>query len=133
MTDVPVSPNILHDNAKAHTADAVEDLLRLWRWEVHRQTDKWLMSGLISLKRSQYTESRSTCTFSKIHAGLCRPDNNKRFISCKRSLQLDISFIDEFPNRHQSVFGQMPKLRKYRAVTLPVILYDAEGNRWSEH
>jgi transposase len=25
---------ILHDNARAHTADAVEDLLRRWRWEI---------------------------------------------------------------------------------------------------
>jgi histone-lysine N-methyltransferase SETMAR len=32
MADVPVSI-ILHDNARAHTADAVEDLLRLCRWE----------------------------------------------------------------------------------------------------
>jgi hypothetical protein len=32
MADDPVSPIILHDNARAPTADAVEDLLR--RWEI---------------------------------------------------------------------------------------------------
>jgi hypothetical protein len=31
MADVPVSSIILHDNATARTADAVEDLLRRWR------------------------------------------------------------------------------------------------------
>jgi transposase len=32
MEDVPIFI-ILHDNAKAHIADAVKDLLRRWRWE----------------------------------------------------------------------------------------------------
>jgi transposase len=33
MADVPVSI-ILHDNTRAHTADAVKDLLRHWRGEI---------------------------------------------------------------------------------------------------
>jgi transposase len=33
ITIVPVS-NLLHDNSRANTADAVEDLLRRWRWEI---------------------------------------------------------------------------------------------------
>jgi hypothetical protein len=33
MADVPVSI-ILHDVTRAHTADAVVDLLRHWRWEI---------------------------------------------------------------------------------------------------
>jgi hypothetical protein len=33
MADVPVSI-VLHDNARTHTADAVEDHLRRWRWEI---------------------------------------------------------------------------------------------------
>jgi transposase len=28
---------ILHDNARARTADAVEDLLRRWRWKIQEQ------------------------------------------------------------------------------------------------
>jgi hypothetical protein len=32
MADVPVSI-IFHDNARAHTADAVRDLLRRWGWK----------------------------------------------------------------------------------------------------
>ncbi|PNF13955.1 hypothetical protein B7P43_G08670 [Cryptotermes secundus] len=28
------NPIILHDNARAHTADAVKDLLRRWQWEI---------------------------------------------------------------------------------------------------
>jgi hypothetical protein len=28
------NPIILHDNARAHTADAVKNLLRSWRWEI---------------------------------------------------------------------------------------------------
>jgi hypothetical protein len=28
------NPIILHDNTRAHTADAVKDLLRSWRWEI---------------------------------------------------------------------------------------------------
>jgi histone-lysine N-methyltransferase SETMAR len=34
MSDVPLSSIILRDSARAHTADAVEDLLRRWRWEL---------------------------------------------------------------------------------------------------
>jgi transposase len=33
MADVPVSI-ILHDNARVHTADAIKDLLRRWRWVI---------------------------------------------------------------------------------------------------
>jgi len=31
------NPIILHDNARAHTANVVTDLLRLWRWEILEQ------------------------------------------------------------------------------------------------
>jgi hypothetical protein len=33
MMDVPVSIT-LHDNARAHTADADKDLLCRWQWEI---------------------------------------------------------------------------------------------------
>jgi transposase len=33
MVDVPV-PIILHDNARAHTCNAVTDLIHCWRYEI---------------------------------------------------------------------------------------------------
>jgi transposase len=28
------NPIVLHDKARAHTADSVKELLRIWRWEI---------------------------------------------------------------------------------------------------
>ncbi|PNF15400.1 hypothetical protein B7P43_G00941, partial [Cryptotermes secundus] len=43
------NPIILHDNARAHTADAVKDLLRRWRWEI--------------LQHSPYSPDMSPCDY----------------------------------------------------------------------
>jgi transposase len=40
---------ILHDNARAHTADAVKDLIRSWRWEI--------------LEHPSYSPDMSPCVF----------------------------------------------------------------------
>jgi transposase len=65
MEDGPVSM-ILHDNSMAHTADAVEDLLRRWRWEI--------------LAHPPYSPDMGSCDylFSKMKAPLLGTRYNTR-------------------------------------------------------
>jgi transposase len=58
-----MNPIILHDNAMAHTADAVKDLLRCWRWEI--------------LQHPPYSPDMSPCDYD-LFAKMKEPRYNTR-------------------------------------------------------
>jgi transposase len=58
------NPIILHDNARSHTANAVTDLLRRWRWEI--------------LEHPPYSPDMSPCDYD-LFAKMKEPLRGKRY------------------------------------------------------
>jgi hypothetical protein len=64
-----MNPRILHDNARAHTSDAVKDLLCRWRWKmlehmpylpsVSRQNERTTVRDTIQHKRGVISHFRT--------------------------------------------------------------------------
>ena len=64
-----LSPIILHDNARSHTAAALVDLLRRWQWDILEQPpyspDESMR--LLSLRQCESTTARGPDTTQEIN------------------------------------------------------------------